>query len=84
MLTRLERKSVFGEQYEDTLPVGSLAGGDGGAGLQGVGGEGAGAEAAVGAAEGTHSLHRHTGVSACLTHTLLFAPTENNTLVRVI
>lgn len=58
------------------LPVGSLAWWDWRAGLKRVGGKRTGAEAAVGAAQWAHSLHRQTGVSASLTHTLLFAPEE--------
>ena len=64
-------------------PVGSLAGRDRGAGVKRVGVVGVGAQAAVRAAQRTHSLHGHTGVPACLTHTLLFAPTDREQQVSV-
>lgn len=62
------------------LPVGSLARWDRGTGLDWVGGKRTGAEATFRAAKGTYSLHGNTGVSACLTWTLLFTPIDRRML----
>lgn len=62
------------------LPVGSLAWWDRGTGLDWVGGKRTGAETTFRAAKGTNPLHGNAGVSAGLTCTLLFTPTDRRML----